>query len=83
MLGQQDGTFEMWLLPVKVMHDVRLSAKLEGYDAVIDLNAQAAEIAVRPDETTITYAHAAITVRQHMFVPRVSEDGGGECGGVV
>ncbi len=75
VLGQQDGTFEMWLLPVKVMHDVRLAAKLEGYDAVIDLNAQASEIAVRPDETTITYAHAAITVKQHMFVPRVSEDG--------
>ena len=75
VLGQQDGVFEMWLLPVKVMHDVRLSARLEGYDAVIDLNAQAADIEVRPDETTITYAHAAITVRQHMFVPRVSEDG--------
>ena len=75
VLGQQDGTFELWLLPVKVMHEVRLAAKLEGYDAVIDLNAQASEIDVRPDETTITYAHAAITVQQHMFVPRVSEDG--------
>ena len=75
LLGQQDGTFELWLLPVKVMHEVRLAAKLEGYDAVIDLNAQASEIDVRPDETTITYAHAAITVQQHMFVPRVSEDG--------
>ncbi len=75
VLGQQDGVFELWLLPVKVMHDVRLSARLEGYDAVIDLNAQAADIEVRPDQTTITYAHAAITVKQHMFVPRVSEDG--------
>ena len=65
----------MWLLPVKLIHDVRLSARLEGYDAAIDLNAQAAEIEVRPDETTVTYAHAAITVKQHMFVPRVSEDG--------
>ncbi len=75
VLGQQDGSFELWLLPVKLMHDVRLSAKLKDYDAVIDLNAQAAQIEVRPEETTITYAHAAITVKQHMFVPRVSEDG--------
>ena len=75
VLGQQDGSFEMWLLPVKLIADVRLAAKLEGYDAVIDLNAQASQIEVRPDETTITYAHAAITVKQHMFVPRVSEDG--------
>lgn len=75
VLGQQDGSFELWLLPVKVMHEARLTARLKGYDTAIDLNAQAAEIEVRPDETTITYAHAAITVKQHMFVPRVSEDG--------
>ncbi|NUQ29964.1 MAG: glycogen debranching protein [Acidobacteriaceae bacterium] len=70
ILGQQDGSFELWLLPVKIFHNAKLSARLEGYPALIDLNAQAAEIEVRPDHTTITYSHAAITVKQHMFIPR-------------
>ena len=75
ILGQQDGSFELWLLPVKVLHNVRLAAQLEGYSAPIDLNLEAATIEVRPDHTTITYAHAAITVRQHMFIPRGAEQG--------
>ncbi|HEY9136839.1 MAG TPA: glycogen debranching protein, partial [Terriglobus sp.] len=69
ILGQQDGSFELWLLPVKVLHDARLSVRLQGYDADINLNDYASDIEVRPDHTTITYAHAAITVRQHMFIP--------------
>lgn len=75
ILGQQDGTFELWLLPVKVLHNARLTARLEGYDAPIDLNREAATIEVRPDHTTVTYAHAAITVRQHMFIPRDADQG--------
>ncbi len=75
ILGQQDGTFELWLLPVKVLHNARLTARLRGYDAPIELNDCASSIEVRPDHTTITYAHAAITVRQHMFIPRTGEPG--------
>ncbi len=75
ILGQQDGSFELWLLPVKILHNARLTAKLEGYEATINLNDAASQIEVRPDHTTITYSHAAITVKQHMFIPRSSEAG--------
>lgn len=75
ILGQQDGTFELWLLPVKMLHNARLTARLKDYDAPIDLNAHAAAMEVRPDHTTITYAHAAITVKQHMFIPHDAEAG--------
>ncbi len=75
ILGQQDGTFELWCLPVKVLAHARLTARIDGYDAPIELNREAATIDVRPDHTTITYAHAAITVRQHMFVPRDAQQG--------
>jgi hypothetical protein len=75
ILGQQDGSFELWLLPVKMLHNARLSATLQGYDAAIDLNQHASEIEVRPDHTTITYSHAAITVKQHMFIPRAAQGG--------
>ena len=69
ILGLQSGNIEIWDLPTKVLSNLRLSAELEGYPVPIDLTAHAAEIEVQPDHTTITYSHAAITVRQHMFVP--------------
>jgi glycogen debranching enzyme len=69
ILGLQNGNLELWRLPTKVFSDLHLSAELDGYTVPIDLNAAAATIDVQPDHTTITYSHAAITVRQHMFIP--------------
>jgi glycogen debranching enzyme len=68
ILGRQDGSFELWSFPVKVLRDFRISAELADYPVPIDLNQQAAAINVFPDHTTIVYSHAAITVKQHMFV---------------
>jgi glycogen debranching enzyme len=69
LLGQQDGTFEAWVLPVKLLSHLTVEADVEGYSVPIDVNQQAAEIEVRPDRTVITYAHIAFTVRQIMFSP--------------
>jgi glycogen debranching enzyme len=69
ILGLQNGSIEMWVLPMKVFSNLHLTAELEGYSVPIDLNAASATLDVQPDHTTITYSHAAITVRQHMFVP--------------
>ncbi len=69
ILGLQNGSIELWDLPTKVLSGLRISAVIDGYPVPIDLTAHAAEIEVQPDHTTITYSHAAITVRQHMFVP--------------
>jgi glycogen debranching enzyme len=69
ILGLQNGTVELWVLPTKVFSNLHLSAELDDYTVPIDLNAAAATIDVQPDHTTITYSHAAITVRQYMFVP--------------
>jgi glycogen debranching enzyme len=77
LVGQQDGTFEAWLLPVKVMSHLTLEADVDGYTVPIDVNQQAAEIEVRPDRTIITYAHIAFTVRQIMFSPADAPAGTG------
>jgi glycogen debranching enzyme len=69
ILGLQNGNVELWALPTKVFSNLHLSAELEGYTVPIDLTDDAATIDVQPDHTTITYSHAAITVRQHMFIP--------------
>lgn len=74
ILGQEDGSFELWQFPVKVFSQLHLTAELEGYPVPIDVTALAATIDAAPDHTTITYSHAAVTVRQHMFLARGSKD---------
>ena len=77
IMGQQDGGFEVWVWPVKVLSNLRIAAQLADYPVPIDVNEQAATIDVRPGCTIITYAHAAFTVRQIMFAPRDSGPGTG------
>ncbi len=72
LFGRQNGKFEAWQWPVKILSDFRIRAELSDYPVPIDVNALAAEIKVTPAETTITYSHAAFTVRQHMFAARGS-----------
>jgi glycogen debranching enzyme len=75
ILGQQDGTFEAWVLPVKLLSHLTIEARIAGYSVPIDVNQQAAEIEVRPDRTVITYSHMGFTVRQIMFSPSVGAGG--------
>jgi hypothetical protein len=77
LVGQQQGVFEAWVLPVKLLSHLTIEANVEGYPVPIDLNSVAREIEVRPDRTTITYAHIALTVRQTMFAPEGVADGTG------
>ena len=70
LFGRQNGVFEAWLWPAKMLSNFRIRAELADYAVPIDVNALAAEIEVTPAETTITYSHAAFTIRQHMFAPR-------------
>ncbi len=70
LFGRQDGTFEAWLWPVKILSHFRISAHLDNYAVPIDVNALSAEVTVTPAETVITYSHAAFTIRQHMFASR-------------
>ena len=77
IFGQQDGVFEAWIFPVKVLSGFRITAELADYPVPIELNPLAAAIDVAPERTTITYSHAAFTVKQHMFVPRGAETNAG------
>ena len=70
LFGRQNGRFEAWQWPVKILSDFRIRAELADYAVPIDVNALAASIRVTPAETIMTYSHAAFTVRQHMFAGR-------------
>ena len=77
VLGQQEGTFEAWMLPVKLLSHFSIRAEVEGYPVPIELTDHTREIEVFPDRTVIIYSHIAFTVRQIMFAPDGMEDGTG------
>src|SRR5215467_12250626 len=77
ILGTQDGAFEVWIFPWKILSNLRMTAKMQNYPVPIDVNEQAAEIEVRPDHTTMTFSHANFTVREVLFAPRNAPEGAG------
>jgi glycogen debranching enzyme len=77
ILGQQDGSFEAWIYPWKIFANLRITAEMQDYSVPIDVNDHSAVIEVRPDHTTITFAHANFTVREILFAPHNAPDGAG------
>jgi glycogen debranching enzyme len=77
ILGQQDGSFEAWLFPWKILSGMHLSVSMQDYAVPIDVNRQAAAIDVEPAATTITYAHANFTIRQIMIAPKTGSETSG------
>ena len=77
ILGRQNGVYELWLFPWKILSGMRMSVSMQDYPMPIDVNQQAAEIEVKPDATTITYAHANFTIRQTMLAPKDLHSGTG------
>src|ERR1017187_862417 len=77
IFGEQCGTFEAWLYPVKILSHFTIAADLSDYPVPIDVTALASTIEVAPAMTTITYSHAAFTVKQRMFAAR------GDAGGAI
>jgi glycogen debranching enzyme len=69
LFGYENRDAEAWVYPLKVLDALSLSFRLEGYPLEIDGRDIMAGIHVRPEATTLVYAHAAFTVRQVMFAP--------------
>jgi glycogen debranching enzyme len=70
-LGYEHRALEAWVYPLKVLEDFSLSFHPEGYALDRDI---LSHIVVRPETTTLTYAHAAFVVRQTMLAP-INEQG--------
>lgn len=68
-LGRADGTFEAWIFPVKVLHDLRLLFQIEGDLDRAPAAPFAARTEVTPAAATLIYSHAAFTVRQTLWAP--------------
>ncbi|HVN07196.1 MAG TPA: hypothetical protein VMT86_22410 [Bryobacteraceae bacterium] len=64
LLGRQDGTFEAWVYPVKVLRDFRLAVYFDQSLEPLPLADVAERITSSPGQVTITHAHAGFTIRQ-------------------
>src|SRR5258708_16392619 len=64
LLGHEDGTFEAWMMPVKVLRDFKLSVYFDGSLEPVPIADLAERVSVSPGHVTITHAHAAFTIRQ-------------------
>src|SRR2546423_2882402 len=69
VLGYEHRQLEAWVYPLQVLDRFEVSFRLEGYPLDISAADTSASIDVRPEATTITYSHAAFTVRQTIFAP--------------
>jgi glycogen debranching enzyme len=69
VFGYEDRPFEAWVYPLKVLDDFSLGFSLEGYPLEIAARDIISRITVRPEATTITYSHAAFTVKETILVP--------------
>jgi hypothetical protein len=76
MMGQQNGSFESWIFPIKLFSHMTIEAHVNGYDVPIDVNRDAAEIEVSPDHTTITYSHIAFTLKEVLFATQCTQQDG-------
>ena len=74
-LGREDGSFEAWVYPLKVLHGFQLSFGTPAYAEPIAGADLASSVDVRPDATIVRYAHDSFTADAIWLVPQ-DEQGG-------
>ena len=68
-LGSETGEAELWVHPLKLASGFRLDFRIPDHGEPVRGRDVARTVEVRPEATTITYSHAAFTVRQHILAP--------------
>jgi len=72
MFGNEQGTLEAWVYPLKILRDFHLLFHIDG--AILPAEALARTLTVRPESSTIAYTGDVFSVRETLFVP-VHESG--------
>ena len=67
LLGHEDGSFEAWVYPIKILRDLHLRFEVDKQS--IDGSALVRSIETRPESTTITYAYDTFQVKETLFAP--------------
>ncbi len=74
-LGREDGSFEAWVYPLKVLHGFQLAFGTPAYADPIPGSELASWVDVRPESSLVRYAHDSFTADAMWLVP-FDEPGG-------
>ncbi|HET7618504.1 MAG TPA: hypothetical protein VFK20_08340 [Vicinamibacterales bacterium] len=74
-LGREDGSFEAWVYPLKVLHGFQLSFRTPAYADPIPGADLASWVDIRPEASLVRYAHDSFTADAIWLVPQ-DEPGG-------
>lgn len=74
-LGREDGSFEAWVYPLKVLHGFELSFGTPAYADPIPGANLASSVDIRPEAAVVRYAHDSFTADAIWLVP-IDEQGG-------
>ena len=69
LLGNEVGSFEAWVWPLKLLHGFELAFKTPLYDQPIPGRDIARTVTISPAGATIVYTHSAFTVTERLFAP--------------
>lgn len=69
VFGRQNGRFEAWIYPIKLLHEFRLEFQQEGMLEPIRGETLLQQVITRPESTTLVYVHANFTVREIIWTP--------------
>jgi hypothetical protein len=67
LLGKEDGRFEAWVYPLKIVRDLHVRFHIDG--RVVEGEDVARNVITRPESATIVYSEGAFQVRETLFVP--------------
>jgi hypothetical protein len=67
--GRQNGQFEAWIYPVKLLHNFRLEFQQLGQPEAVRGENILREVVTRPESTTLVYVHPNFTVREVIWAP--------------
>jgi len=68
-LGREDGSFEAWVYPLKVLHGFQLSFTVPAYAEPIPGADLASSVDIRPEASVVRYAHDSFTADAIWLVP--------------
>src|SRR5690348_6647018 len=68
LLGNEGGTFEAWVYPLKLFGDFRLTFRADGRE--VPGSALVRTVTMRPEAATLLLASDAFSVNETWFVPR-------------
>jgi len=67
LLGNEEGEFEAWVYPLKILSGLHLRFHIDGQ--IVPAEAVARTVVTRPESSTIVYAQESFEVRETLFVP--------------